>query len=251
MPELCSRVRTGAGLGESERVREELGQSLPLPDRITRSHCRCRIRPVKAQGNRDQEFTGKYENPGRIAAWLLDRFFTACRELLQPRLRPGMQILEIGCGAGYSTERLAQWCPAANLIASDIGESLVSKARTRNPSVPVIVQSVYELAQASASMDAIVMLEVLEHLDRPQAALRELRRICKPDGVVLLSTPREPIWRMLNMARGKYLSAFGNTPGHIQHWSARGLAAEVSTHFRVLAHATPLPWTILLLRPCP
>ena len=52
-------------------------------------------------------------------------------------------------------------------------------------------------------------------------SLAEIRRVTTSHA--LLSVPREPIWRMLNFLRGKYWSSGGNTPGHLQHWSRRGL----------------------------
>ena len=63
---------------------------------------------------------------------------------------------------------------------------------------------------------------------------------------MLLSTPREPLWRALNVLRGKYLRDLGNTPGHVQHWSAEGLLALARTELRVVAERRPLPWTVVL-----
>lgn len=193
------------------------------------------------------EFTGKYENSGRIGNWLVDRFFAAARRLLEPVVSPESRVLEIGCGAGYSTRRIAGWCGTGRLIAAEPEHELLDLARRHNPGVPLIRESVYALAHADQAFDTVIMLEVLEHLERPSDALRELRRVCA--GHVLLSTPREPIWRALNMARFKYLRDFGNTPGHLQHWSTRGLIRATRAWFEIEAVATPLPWTILLLRP--
>ena len=67
-------------------------------------------------------------------------------------------------------------------------------------------------------------------------------------GYVLLSTPREPLWRLLNVARGAYLGALGNTPGHVQHWSRRGLRRLVERQFTVDQERLPVPWTVLLAR---
>ena len=196
----------------------------------------------------DTEFTDKYERTGGIGAWLVDRFYDAVRDLLQPALRPGDTMMEIGCGAGYSTERLRAWIPEGIACAgSDVGASLVDKARRRNPGTPIIQQSVYSLAMPTKSVDVLVMMEVLEHLEQPAAALAELARVARRH--VLISTPREPVWRALNMARGKYLGALGNTPGHVQHWSSVGLRRAVSPSFEVQAMRCPLPWTILLLTP--
>ena len=50
------------------------------------------------------------------------------------------------------------------------------------------------------------------------------------------------------MARGKYLSTLGNTPGHVQHWSRRAFARLVDRHFEVTAVHSPLPWTMVAAR---
>ena len=63
------------------------------------------------------------------------------------------------------------------------------------------------------AFEAVVCTEVLEHLEEPEKALRELLRVTRR--WVILSVPREPLWRVLNMVRGAYLRHFGNTPGHI------------------------------------
>ncbi len=65
-------------------------------------------------------------------------------------------------------------------------------------------------------------MEVLEHVPDPAAVLAEMFRVASR--WVLVSVPREPLWRGLNMARGSYLRDFGNTPGHLNHWSKRSFA---------------------------
>jgi ubiquinone/menaquinone biosynthesis C-methylase UbiE len=198
----------------------------------------------------DAEFTGKYESSGRIGSALLNAFYNDARELLEPNLRAGDSVLEVGCGAGFSTARLLEWmCPRVRFIGSDVGETLLAKASARNLETPFLRQSVYELAMPDKSIDILVMMEVLEHLDDPGRALAELRRVARRH--VLISTPREPLWRALNFCRGKYWRDLGNTPGHIQHWSSRGLRRQVGGHFQVQDMRQPIPWTILLLTPRP
>lgn len=195
----------------------------------------------------DKQFTRKYEGGG-IGARLVDGFYRSVRELLEPVVRDGDSLVEVGCGAGYSTERLRRWLPpGVSVLASDIGHTLVAATVQRNPGVPVFRQSAYALSMDDASADMVVMMEVLEHLEDPERALEELARVARRH--VLISTPREPVWRAMNMCRGKYLDQFGNTPGHIQHWSRRGLMRLASSRFRIEAVRAPLPWTILLLSP--
>lgn len=196
----------------------------------------------------DAAFTGKYESEGAVGRWLVDRFYSAVRGLLLPRVAPGDVVLEVGCGAGYSSAHLSEALPAGvRFVGSDIGGSLLHKARLRNPGTSFVRQSVYNLALPDRSVDVVVMLEVLEHLDDPGRALAELRRVVRKAAII--STPREPLWRALNFMRGKYVTDFGNTPGHIQHWSSRGLRREVAGLFQVTGMARPVPWTVLSLAP--
>ena len=196
----------------------------------------------------DEEFTGKYEKEGRIGSLLVDAFYSSVAALLAPRLGGASTLLEVGCGAGYSTERLAPLVPAGcEFLACDVGSSLVSAAKVRNPGVSLSRQSVYSLALPDKSVDVVVMLEVMEHLDEPARALAELDRVARRH--VIVSTPREPIWRALNFMRGKYMRDLGNTPGHLQHWSSRGLQRFMRTRFDVQDMRQPLPWTILALSP--
>lgn len=196
----------------------------------------------------DAQFTGKYVEGGRVGGWLVDRFYDCVRGLLQDHASPDAEIVEIGSGAGYSTQRIHSFLPSGtSLIGSEIGESLAHRASRLNPEIDFLRQSVYSLAMPDRSADVLIMLEVLEHLDDPDAALAELHRVARH--LVILSTPREPLWRILNMARGRYLTDFGNTPGHIQHWSSRGLRRKVSQWFDVIARRQPIPWTILALQP--
>jgi trans-aconitate methyltransferase len=189
------------------------------------------------------DFRTKYTKTNVITRTLLEGFFGALRDLTA-----NLQIdnaLEVGCGEGFSTLRLRQMLrPGVDLAAIDVEQRLVDEARTRNPGLRIDTGSIYSLQHAPRSVDLVLALEVLEHLDEPERGLAELCRTSRR--WVALSVPREPIWRALNMARGKYLSEFGNTPGHLQHWSAKSFHAFVSRFAAVHAVKTPLPWTMLL-----
>ena len=108
------------------------------------------------------------------------------------------------------------------------------------------VRNIYDLEPGPDSADLIVCCEVFEHLEHPEEGLRALQRVAT--NYVIISVPREPIWCILNMVRGKYLAHFGNTPGHVQHWSRRSLVRLVDIYFDVVDVRNPLPWTMLLCR---
>jgi ubiquinone/menaquinone biosynthesis C-methylase UbiE len=94
--------------------------------------------------------------------------------------------------------------------------------------------------------ELIVCCEVLEHLDDPEAALDTLARLARPWAIV--SVPREPLWRVLNLARLRYAGALGNTPGHLHHWSRRGFVRFLERRLEVVEVRSPLPWTMALCR---
>jgi hypothetical protein len=60
--------------------------------------------------------------------------------------------------------------------------------------------------------------------------------------------PHEPLWRILNVARGAYVQDLGNTPGHLNHWSRAGFKRLLSAHGQVVETRSPFPWTMLLVR---
>ena len=86
----------------------------------------------------------------------------------------------------------------------------------------------------------------MEHLPDPVGALSVVASLASPWAIV--SVPREPLWRGLNMARLKYLGSLGNTPGHLNHWSRRSFVRFLETTFDVVDVRAPLPWTMALCR---
>jgi 2-polyprenyl-3-methyl-5-hydroxy-6-metoxy-1,4-benzoquinol methylase len=190
------------------------------------------------------DFGSKYTRTNRFTRVLLDGFFGAVETLVR-RVTP-RRALEVGCGEGFSTQRLRAMLPQAELHACDVEERLVAATRAHNPQIPVTLQSIYELHAQDTSFDLVLALEVLEHLEDPTRGLKEVLRVANP--WLIASVPREPLWRALNMARGKYLTNLGNTPGHIQHWSQRSFVRFVSDFAEVVEVLAPLPWTIVCAR---
>jgi hypothetical protein len=99
---------------------------------------------------------------------------------------------------------------------------------------------------ADDEFELAAAVEVLEHVSEPERTIRELVRIAARH--MLVSVPREPLWRVLNLARGAYPRQLGNTPGHLNHWTSTEFVQLLKRHGEVLAVRTPLPWTMLLVR---
>jgi 2-polyprenyl-3-methyl-5-hydroxy-6-metoxy-1,4-benzoquinol methylase len=188
----------------------------------------------------------KYTNSNILTKKLLKKFFGKIQKIVCPIKNELNNILEIGCGHGYSTYELSKIFNTTGLEASDLDPLLVQDAKLQNPDIKITNESVYNLNRDDASFDLVIILEVLEHLQFPDQALAELCRVSKK--YCIISVPNEPLWRILNMARGSYWYEFGNSPGHVNHWSKAGINRLVSKHFKVLKVTTSIPWTLLLVR---
>ncbi len=199
----------------------------------------------------DEDFRGKYES-GKIGNALLDRYFQTIEKLFEKTELKGTKAkaIEIGCGEGLSTARLRKLLPKnIELEASEYVEHQIADAKKNNPGIKITQESIYELKHKDNSFDLIFLPEVLEHLDFPDKGLEELKRVTKKGGFLIIGVPNEPLWRALNMARGKYWNDWGNTPGHLNHWSPTKFVKHVEKHYgKVIAKRTPLPWTILLVQ---
>ncbi len=190
-----------------------------------------------------EEFVGKYESRNPISRLLIDNFYKNVKSILPNDVT---EVLEVGCGAGYSTQWIYSMLPTnARYTASDIEEDLIALAKKRVPHVIFSKESIFDLPYDDNSKDLVICLETLEHVEGPEVALREILRVTKR--YALVSVPREPLWRILNICRGSYIWDLGNTPGHINHWSQRSFKKFATKNAILKNTKAPIPWTILLL----
>lgn len=157
--------------------------------------------------------------------------------------------LEIGCGEGELFRRLHGDIKTnfAEILGCDIDNEALTHAKSSVPWANFSLVSIYDVATHFQAVDMLVCCEVLEHLEDPVQALDVLGKLCK--GTLIVSVPREPLWRILNMSRGKYIKDFGNTPGHLNHWSSGDFRKLLSTRFDVIKELRPLPWIMFVLKP--
>jgi 2-polyprenyl-3-methyl-5-hydroxy-6-metoxy-1,4-benzoquinol methylase len=158
-------------------------------------------------------------------------------------MRPS-SILDVGCGEGVVTQRIARLARVTT-VGVDLGDQIM-RAEWRHRAGGLLTfeaGSAYDLPFDDGSFDCVCALEVLEHLERPQDALAEMARVAAR--TLLLSVPREPAWRIAHMLAGRDVRDLGNTPGHINHWSARAFKRFVSEHGTVTQVVRPFPWTVV------
>jgi SAM-dependent methyltransferase len=102
----------------------------------------------------------------------------------------GKEVLDAGCGVGYGSALLAE--RAQRVVGVDVDEEAIAYARARYgaPNVEFLRLDLLEPDLPSASFDVVCAFETLEHLTEPEAFLAQTARLLRPDGVLLLSTPR-------------------------------------------------------------
>lgn len=104
---------------------------------------------------------------------------------LVPYLRPGLRVLDVGCGPGNLTADLAAHVPDGSVHGVDASETIVGDARRDHGDVASFsVGDVHALDFADDTFDVVHAHQVLQHLDRPVDALTEMRRVARPGGVV-------------------------------------------------------------------
>jgi ubiquinone/menaquinone biosynthesis C-methylase UbiE len=158
-------------------------------------------------------------------------------------------VLDVGCGEGVLTHRWAQRLGDGRVVGIDLEDPRLQAewATRRAPNLRYQVMKAERLPFADGEFELAAAIEVLEHVPDPEHTVAEMARVAR-GGHLLVSVPREPLWRALNMARGAYLRDLGNTPGHLNHWSRRSFVELLGRHGTVLAVRSPFPWTMLLVR---
>jgi 2-polyprenyl-3-methyl-5-hydroxy-6-metoxy-1,4-benzoquinol methylase len=186
----------------------------------------------------------KYGSTNPVVRRLMAGFESDLNELFAgaaPR-----SVLDVGCGEGVLTER---WAAAAErVVGIDLDDPKLAAEWAARARANLEFRAVAPgaLPFEDGSFDLAAAIEVLEHVPNPAQTLSEMARVARRH--VLVSVPREPLWRILNVARGAYLRELGNTPGHLNHWSRRAFVSMLARYGDVVETRSPFPWTMLLVR---
>lgn len=188
----------------------------------------------------------KYGSANPIERRLMAGFMADLDELVE--LSGATEAHEVGCGEGEVSIRLAR--RGIRMRGTDAFPEVLEEARERAATAGVEIDfeaaPIERLDPERHAAELVVCCEVLEHLEDPARGLEVLAELARP--WLIASVPREPLWRALNLARLSYISALGNTPGHLNHWSKHGFERFLAERFEVVEVRSPLPWTMALCR---
>jgi len=187
----------------------------------------------------------KYASANPLRKMFLGPFQQRFLQTLKDQLPA--DILEVGAGEGYLLAKIDQALPAVRKVGLDLSPESVAEGRRLFPQLDLRTGDIYHINEPDHAWDTVIASEVLEHLDRPDDALAELKRVAKRQ--VILSVPWEPWFRLLNLARGKHLRRLGNHPEHIQNWTKAGFTKFVKNQLEVERVIGAFPWTIIVAKP--
>ena len=142
------------------------------------------------------------------------------------------QILDIGCGTGWLTERLSHIGAATGV---DLSERGIAIARARYPHLTFIRGDITEMDMAQACFDVVVSQEVIAHVQNQAGHVDFIARLLKPGGYLVLTTPnkfivdRDPPW-------------LPQPPEHIEQWlSMQDVKRLLRPKFDILRAGTIIP----------
>jgi 2-polyprenyl-3-methyl-5-hydroxy-6-metoxy-1,4-benzoquinol methylase len=200
---------------------------------------------VDSEGTVTGNTYDKYGTTNPVARRLQAGFERNLEELFA-RAAP-KTLLDVGCGEGVHTYKWAQKPGMERIVGLDLDDPQLHEAwkGRQHPCLQYVVMKAENLPFEADEFEVATAIEVLEHVPDPEHTVAEMARIASKH--LLVSVPREPLWRGLNMARGAYLKDLGNTPGHLNHWSKRSFVSLLSKHGTVVEARSPFPWTMLLV----
>jgi 2-polyprenyl-3-methyl-5-hydroxy-6-metoxy-1,4-benzoquinol methylase len=188
----------------------------------------------------------KYGSTNPVVRRLMNGFESTLDELWHKAAPES--ILDVGCGEGVLTCEWAERLGDKRIVGIDLDDPKLKAEweKRRRPNMELRVEEATSLTFADDEFDMATAIEVLEHVPEPEATVAEMARVARSH--LLVSVPREPLWRGLNMARGAYIKQLGNTPGHVNHWSKRSFVSMLSQHGAIEEARSPFPWTMVLVR---
>jgi|SRR5450759_4977661 len=150
----------------------------------------------------------------------------------------GYLLIDVGCGTGHFLLALQKRLgnAAGTLIGMDFSSVALSRARALIPGASFIEADIYSIPYPTSHFDVVTSIETLEHLKKPQLALSELSRICKPNGRLVITVPDDT----------------DDWDGHVNFWTTESLRSflapagvveiiELPEHGTLLARVTINP----------
>lgn len=187
----------------------------------------------------------KYGSHNRLVQKLINSFMETLDSLFA-QANP-KSLLDVGCGEGVLTHDWATRLGDGRVVGIDLNDPKLKAEweKRQRSNLEFLTLRAENMPFDDNEFEVSTAIEVLEHVPDPEHTLSEMARCAS--SYLLVSVPREPLWRIVNVLRGAYITSLGNTPGHLNHWSKRGFVSLLSQYGKVIEVRSPFPWTMLLV----
>lgn len=149
------------------------------------------------------------------------------------------RIIDLGCGEGVTLQKLVQRFPWRDITGIDLIEE--NLAICLEHGLPARRGDMYDLDLPDESADAILCLEVLEHLEQPHLAIAQIHRVLKPGGKLVLVFPNDRIFKLARLMTFKFREAFYD-PGHVKQWSPKETKPFLEEEGFTVFYSRPIPF---------
>jgi len=181
----------------------------------------------------------KHTSKNPLKRFFINNFFKTLVSQVK-NLKIG-SVLDVGCGEGFTLNKLKENKIGKVHEGIDYSKEAISLGKKAYPNLHISQGNIYGLKHEDNSFDLVICSEVLEHLEDPQKALKELIRVSKKH--ILLSVPNEPWFCLFNYTQ------WGKDIGHINKWSKNKFVKFLkSESYKVVFVKTPFPWTMVVLK---
>lgn len=151
------------------------------------------------------------------------------------------KILDAGCGEGFTLQSLYELKIGKTLEGIDFSKEAIEIGKKQYPHLNIKTGDIYNLPYKDNSFDLVICTEVLEHLENPQNAINELKRVSSK--YILFTVPNEPWWMLFNFTKWGRQKEIG----HINHWSSSSFRKLLEkSGLKVQSLKLPFPWTMIL-----
>ena len=195
----------------------------------------------------------KYKTGNPLKRKLVERFDLRLLQLLKyavenecSQLGQNLHLLDAGCGEGFVAGQIKRKWPCWNITGIDGAKEAIVLAKQLHADIDFQIGNLYGIAFHDKAFDVVICSEVLEHLERPENALKELQRVTK--SVLLLTVPHEPWFRLGNLFSLHNVMRLGDPVDHINHWNFSGFqhfTTGVLDDFSC-EYESSFPWSICL-----
>ena len=189
---------------------------------------------MSATGGQQPAFKGKgvAELPPEWNEENLERILKFCSDKIQGR------VLDVGCGDGFFTAQILQRFNLKNVYGLDISSKAVDLARLKHPEINFQQSALNHIPEETNSIDSITMIEVIEHLVDIEGTLKELFRVMKPGGILLIATTDFNWLKQVIIAIFFFEKYFYPTNPHIRFFKKSTLADILSKNgFSIIKYA--------------